>query len=493
MKAEKEKMVDSKTIVQSTKWSAVSEVLAKIASPLANIILARLLAPEVFGLVASFTVVTTFAEVFTDAGFQKFIVQHNFESKEKLYDYTTVAFWTNMMFSIAIWFAIFLFREPISVFIGSPGYGTEVATLSLLIPVHALSSIQNALYRREFRFKQLVPIRFVSSIMPLVVTIPCAIVFKNVWAIIVGNLAKELVAAVLLTCNSSWKPKLFYKLSYLKNMLSDCLWLLGDSLMIWVTSYASVFIINRYLDSYYTGIFRTGVNTIQPYLNLIFIITSPVLFSALSRLQNNKEECDKVFLDYQKFASYIVVPMGVFVFIYRDLVTAILLGSDWKEASLLVGCSGLALPFVILIGQYNSVYFRAMGKAKIAMTVQGIYAVVMIILLLFAMQYSFEFLSVVGGLYPLTYSIISLIGLKISFKFKISKVVCVLIPSIISSVVAGVLSYAIMNFFSDAIWWQIICAAIACLVYLIVLMCIPQSRKAIVNMDVLKKIREVRK
>ncbi len=483
-------MVDSKTIAQSTKWSAVSEVLAKMASPLANIVLARLLAPEVFGLVASFTAVTAFAEVFTDAGFQKFIVQHEFKGDKELYDYTTVAFWTNMFFSITIWLGIFTFRAPIANFIGSPGYGTEVATLSLLIPVHALSSIQNALYRRAFRFKQLVPIRFVSSLVPIVVTIPCAIFFKNVWAIIVGNLAKEVITAIMLTYNSNWKPKLFYKFAYLKNMISDCLWLLGDSLMIWITSYASVFIVNRYLDMYYTGIFRTGVNTIQPYLGMVFIITSPVLFSALSRLQNDTEERNRVFLDYQKYASYIVVPMGLFVFVYRDLVTTLLLGSAWMEASLLIGCTGLVIPFSTLIGQYNSVYFRSVGKANIAMIVQGIYTIVIIVLLLFAVRYPFKILSVVGGLYPLTYSVISILGLKFAFKFKISRVTRVLLPSIISSVVAAVLSYAIMNFFSGAIWWQLISVTVSCLAYLIVLMCIPQSRKAIVGTSAFKKIKK---
>ena len=484
-------MVDSKTIVQSTKWSAVSEILAKIASPVANIVLARLLAPDVFGLVASFTVVTTFAEVFTDAGFQKFIVQHEFKGEEKVHDYTTVAFWTNMLFSIVIWIGIFIFREPISVFIGSPGYGTEVATLSLLIPVHALSSIQNALFRREFRFKQLVPIRFIASLVPFVVTIPCAFFIKSAWAIIVGNLAKELVAAILLTCNSSWKPRLFYKFSYLKNMLSDCLWLLGDSLMIWITAYAPVFIVNRYLDSYYTGIFRTGVNTIQPYLGLVFTITSPVLFSALSRLQNDAEERNRVFLEYQKYASYIVIPMGVFVFVYRDLVTTILLGNAWMEASLLIGCSGLVMPFSILIGQYNSVYFRSVGKAKIAMAVQGVYDIVMILLLLFVVKYPFKILSVVGGSCSIVYSIISLLALKSCFKIKGLNIISSLMPSIISSGVMAVLSYAIMNFFGGVIWWQLICVAIACIVYLIVLMCIPQSRKAILDTAGYEKIRKM--
>lgn len=486
-------MIESKTIIQSTKWSAVSEVLSKIASPLANIVLARLLVPEVFGLIASFTVVVAFAEVFTDAGFQKFIVQHDFENKEQLYSYTTVAFWSNMIFSVAIWIGIFIFRAPIANFIGSSGYGLEVAILSLLIPVHGLSSIQSALYRREFRFKQLVPIRITSSLVPLVVTIPCALIIKNVWAIIIGNLAKELLTAVMLAFNSPWKPKLFYNFSYLKNMLSDCLWLLGDSLMIWITGYASVFIVNRFLDSYYTGIYRTGANTIQPYLNLVFSIISPVLFSALSRLQNNAEERNRVFQNYQKYASYLVIPMGILIFVYRDLVTTILLGSSWMDASLLIGCNGLVIPFTILIAQFNSVYCRSVGKANIAMLIQGLYNIVMIVVLLFAVRQSFEILCIIGGSCSLAYCIISILALRIAFKIKISSTISAFLPAFLSSLVVAIISYAIKDFFAGAILWQFVCAIIACMSYIVILLCFPNVRREITSSGYyLKLIRKLK-
>ena len=63
-------------------WSSITEIIAKLIVPIVNIILARLLAPEAFGAVATITMVITFAEVFTDAGFQKYIVQHEFEDEE---------------------------------------------------------------------------------------------------------------------------------------------------------------------------------------------------------------------------------------------------------------------------------------------------------------------------------------------------------------------------------------------------------------------------
>ena len=66
----------------ATKWSAVTEILSKLVSPLTNMVLARLLTPEAFGIVATLTMVISFAEIFTDAGFQKYIIQHKFDNEK---------------------------------------------------------------------------------------------------------------------------------------------------------------------------------------------------------------------------------------------------------------------------------------------------------------------------------------------------------------------------------------------------------------------------
>jgi hypothetical protein len=74
--------INSKKVVNATKWSLVTEIFAKLISPFTNMILARLLVPEAFGAVATITMIITFADVFTDAGFQKYIVQHEFKDEE---------------------------------------------------------------------------------------------------------------------------------------------------------------------------------------------------------------------------------------------------------------------------------------------------------------------------------------------------------------------------------------------------------------------------
>ena len=73
-----------KRIGRATIWSSMTEIIARLISPIVNMVLARLLVPEAFGVVTTINMVISFAELFTDAGFQKYIIQHEFNSEEDL-------------------------------------------------------------------------------------------------------------------------------------------------------------------------------------------------------------------------------------------------------------------------------------------------------------------------------------------------------------------------------------------------------------------------
>ena len=64
----------------ATRWSTLAEILAKLITPITSMILARLLTPEIYGIVASIAVITSFADMFTDAGFQKYIIQQLYQT-----------------------------------------------------------------------------------------------------------------------------------------------------------------------------------------------------------------------------------------------------------------------------------------------------------------------------------------------------------------------------------------------------------------------------
>ena len=184
----KESNFNSK-VLNATKWSTITEVAAKFVSPITNMVLARILVPEAFGVVATVTMIISFAEMFADSGFQKYLVQHEFKDEDEKFKNANVAFWTNLGISILLWFAIILFRNKIAILVGNPGLGNVIAIACVQLPITAFSSIQMALYRRNFDFKTLFIVRIIAVCIPFVITIPLAIKGFGYWSLIIGSIS----------------------------------------------------------------------------------------------------------------------------------------------------------------------------------------------------------------------------------------------------------------------------------------------------------------
>lgn len=377
-------------VVKATKWSVVTEVISKLITPLTSMVLARLLTPEAFGVVTTITMIITFAEIFTDAGFQKYLVQHEFADEIDRDESTNVAFWSNFLMSLLIWGGIAVFCEPLATLVGNPGMGNVVVIACVAIPLASFSSIQMALYKRDLDFKTLFKVRIVGICIPLFVTIPCALLFRNYWALIIGILARDLANAVLLTWYSNWKPRLYYSFKKLKEMISFTVWSLIEAISIWLTMYVDVFLVGTLLNQHYLGLYKTSTTVVGQMMHLITAATTPVLFSSLSRLQNNEVEFRRLFFKFQKLVGILVIPLGVGIFCFSDLITSILLGDQWSEISKFVGLWGLTSSIMIIYSHYSSEVYRAKGRPKLSVLSQWLHIVVLWPTVIISIRYGFE-------------------------------------------------------------------------------------------------------
>lgn len=143
----------NKQVGSATKWSVFTEIIVKLISPITNMILARLLAPEAFGVVATVTMIVSFTDIFTDAGFQKYIVQHQFKDEQDENLSICVAFWTNITISILLWLLIYVFSDQLAFSVGNSGLGHVISIGALVLPLTSFSSIQTAIYRKNLNYK----------------------------------------------------------------------------------------------------------------------------------------------------------------------------------------------------------------------------------------------------------------------------------------------------------------------------------------------------
>lgn len=454
----------NKKVINSTKWTAVTEIMAKLVAPITSIVLARLLTPEAFGVVATITMVISFTEIFTNAGFGKYLIQHEFVDDTELEQCSNVAFWSNFSLSMFAWLIIAIFCEQIASLVGSQGYGIGVAVAGANIPIAAFSSIQSSLYSRNFDFKTLFFRRLIGIVVPLVVTIPLAFIYRNYWALLIGTLATNVSNAVFLTLHSNWKPRFYYKWAQFKMMISFSVWSIVESITIWATTYADIFIVGTYLSAYYIGIYKTSMTTVNQFITIITAATTPVLFSALSRLQNDFKEFENMLLKFQKIVSILVVPIGIGVFLFSDVVTIVMLGDQWMEAAGFIGLWGLFGTITVLLSHYASTVYRSMGRPKLSALSQVLHMAFVIPALLITVKYDFTVLYTTRSLLRLQSVLVDCLLMYFCIKLSIWKMIKNITPAFIASGVMYVVGFA-LRMITLNIVWSFVFIAICIVVY----------------------------
>lgn len=468
-------------IINATKWSTIAQVATKLITPIINMILARILAPEAFGVVATVTMITSFVEMFADAGFQKYLIQHEFKDENEKYENANVAFWTNFLLSLVFWGLIIIFCEQIAELVGNPELGIVIAVACIQLPLTAFSSIQMALYRRDFDFKTLFVVRMIAIVLPFIVTIPLSLLGLSYWALIIGNISMHLSNAVILTIKSKWKPKLFYSLGTLKKMFSFSIWSLIEAISIWLTTWVDAFVIASVLSSYYLGIYKTSTSMVNALMAVITASIVPVLFSALSRLQNDTALFKKTYFKFQRMVSVIVLPIGIGVYLYSDLATQILLGSQWEEANKIIGVWALTSAIMIIFGNFSSEVYRSKGKPKLSFLAQILHIIVLLPTCLFSSKFGFWPLVYARSWIRLQFVLVHFIIMKFSMGISIIQTIKNVFPTIFSSSLMGLFGFLLQQMF-DGIVWDFLSIILCGLFYFMILLTFPNIRKELIGL-----------
>lgn len=474
-------------MANAAKWSTLSEIIAKLIVPITNMVLARILAPEIFGIVATITMITSFADMLTDAGFQKYLIQHQFKSKEELFDNANIAFITNFVMSCTIWVFIAIFKDEIATALGNEGFGFSFCIASLQLPITALSSIQMAIYKKGLNFKTLFLRRIVSVILPFFITIPLAFLGFEHWSLIIGTLLGNISNAVILTFYSEWKPRLFFKYSTLKEMFRFSMWSLIESLTVWLSANIDTFIIGTMMTPYYLGLYKNSINMLNSIMSIITMSFTPVFISGLSKLQNDEIKYSKMFLKSQTVISWIVFPLGIGIFLYRDLAVSILFGNSWKEAANIIGIVALILPFKISISNLVSICYISKGKPNISALSQMLYIIPLIPISIISLKKGFWTFVIIRNIF--TFELIFVNLLLINYVMKISAInMCKnIIKPMLSSLVMCLVYLLIINI-STTITWKMSTIIICGFSYLVMVNILDKNEFSYIIKIINKKV-----
>lgn len=467
-------------VVTATKWSALTEIASKLISPIAGMILARLLTPEAYGAVATTTIIISFAELFTDAGFQKYIIQHDFADDDDRDKSINVAFWTNLVMSLIIWGVIIVFRYPIARIVGSPGLETAIVVACAAIPIAAFSSIQNAIYKRNLNFRVPFIVRMIGLGITFFVTIPLAFWLQSYWALIISKIIQGLVAAFVLTLYSDWKPTLYYSFKRFKEMFGFCFLIMTRSLLVWIDNYLDVFLVSNKFDQTTLGLYKTSISRPNNILKIVSNPVIPILLPTFSKLQNDVPELTKTMLKIQKYLGLIILPIGFVIFLYSETITRICWGKQWMDAAPLIGIWGLIHAFSLLINHFCGKVFIAIGKPSISVIISSIFTISLIPTTLISVNYGFKALFISCSILRIILIALHLIATYILIKLSPFRIFGNLLPELIGCALMVAITY-FLSTFCDNVVLQLISMAVCSAAYICFLFSIKSERTIIRN------------
>ena len=346
---------------KSIKWSFFGELFSKIATPISAMILARLLTPEIYGITTAVSIVITFCETVLENGFSKYIIQHNFKNDDEYYKSIRLLMSFSFLVSLLFCAAIFFLRYPLSSAIGNAGYELSLFVSCLQIPFAALNAMLVSHLKRSFRFNKLFIVRVFFCIVPFCVTIPLAFFGFGYWSLIIGTISSQIVQFIVLAIVVRTKLFPYFNFRLFLNIFKKAAPMVFESLIIWLCTWTSTIIATRFFDNYVVGLIKVSNSTVNSIFSLFSATFISVLFPTLSRLRDNEKEFENCFFDIQKSALSILLPLGIGSFLFSKLLTQVMLGSQWSEASFIIAVFSLAKPLTCCFNFFLSEVFRSKG------------------------------------------------------------------------------------------------------------------------------------
>jgi len=342
------------------KWSASMEVVSRTASPIVLVILARLLCPDDFGVVATAMIAISFAKMFWDAGLSKALVQTE-EAKE---DAANVVFWSNILLGLLLYGLIFWGAPYVAEFFASPKSKNVLRVLGIQIIIASLSTVQQALFVRELNFRRLFWVKLLTAFFPGLFSIPLAFYGYGVWALVFGTLAGQTLNLILLWVYSPWRPRIAYDTLIARKMFGFGFWVLLESFGAWLITWGDNLIVGKLLGLEDLGVYRTGWSMVTILFGLVLNPFLPVLYPTFSRMQNDIVALKANFHKVNRIVAVLAIPMGVGLLLVGPELAGVLFGDKWHGLGFVLGVLGLMFGLSWLVG-VNPHLYRAMGRPDV--------------------------------------------------------------------------------------------------------------------------------
>lgn len=314
--------------IDGVMWSGVRKLALNGIEFVLGIILARLLTPGEFGMIATIMIIISISEVFVNSGFRQAMIRKPECTQE---DYST-AFYFN--FGIGILFSILIFFSAgwLSVFFKNTDLKPIIQVLGVGLVLNSFSFTQDAQLSRRIDFKLLTKVSVAASLSSGIIAVIMAAVGFGVWSLVAKFLLRLAISSFLLWYWNRWRPSLVFSKSSFRELFGFGSKLLASGLIVKIFQNLNYFVIAKYFSSDDLG-YYTRAELFKNWLsgNVASTITE-VGYPTLAKVQDDPERMKRVFREMFKSTAFVIIILMAGLFATSDSLVVALLGEQWRPS-----------------------------------------------------------------------------------------------------------------------------------------------------------------
>jgi len=338
-------------------WSAAQSWGGQLVTLVVFALLARLLEPAAFGLIAMANVFVAFTKVFLDQGFAMAIIQR----RDLEQGHLNTAFWANVLIGLVLTCLGIAIARPVAQLFSEPELTPIIRWFSVLFLASSLSAVQQALLKREFEFKKLAVRSLVAVLLGGIVGISMALQGYGVWSLVGQQLTNSIVQLALLWRVSHWRPGIEISARHFKDLFSYGANIVGINFTEFLNRNADKFMIGYYLGPIALGYYAVAYKLLETLSLLFASVTSQVTFSSFSAMQSNTERMRNAFYTATQLTSLVTFPMFAGLAVIAPSFIILIFGPQW-QASVPVVQVLMLVGILESVYLYNANVMLAMGK-----------------------------------------------------------------------------------------------------------------------------------
>lgn len=360
--------------VKGLAWSAIENWGRQAVSLVVFFLLARLLNPETFGLIALASVFIAFVELFLDQGLSRAIVQRQEVESEHL----DTAFWTTLGISLFLTSLSIACAGLAADFFKQSELTRIIHYLSITFIFSGLSSVQQAILERQLAFKSLAIRSLIAVFVSGIVGVVMAFLDFGVWSLVGQQLTNGLMQVLVLWRVSNWRPGFRFSTTHAKELFNFGINVSAFNIINFFNRRSDDLLIGYFLGPVALGYYAVAYKLLLVMTQVLISTATKVTFPIFSRLQGEPERLINAFYNATQLASIIAFPMFLGVTVLAPELVKILFGEQWNQSIPVMQILSLIGP-VHLILYYNSSVIMALGKPAWRLWIQVINTVTNVI------------------------------------------------------------------------------------------------------------------